>query len=314
MDNRNKCTITSLTKSLILLSRYVRILGLAPSYIQQENAFIIYNLQKCWNLLILLTFLTIFLYVGRARVIIYILIQIWKTWLIMEPITAVSVIYINVFSIVSGSFLNAASHVKIWNVLLEVDQELSTHFDGKILVKTRNLFVKLLTVHFQPLFVFIWICYGRITDPKYTSSRFGIFLLENVQRYHIGNLVVLMQHLKFSIKTQFDNINEILKMYLNTDVSPTVLDVIRLRNAYVVLLEQMQNFNRVFGKTIFLFFFMGMISYLMCFSSITVSKTGHKLLQTAYYLSMTIINLFTILVIPIFELIPSINILSRSSG
>ncbi|KAK9710444.1 7tm Chemosensory receptor [Popillia japonica] len=213
----------------------------------------------------------------------------------MEPITAVSVIYINVFSIVSGSFLNAASHVKIWNVLLEVDQELSTHFDGKILVKTRNLFVKLLTVHFQPLFVFIWICYGRITDPKYTSSRFGIFLLENVQRYHIGNLVVLMQHLKFSIKTQFDNINEILKMYLNTDVSPTVLDVIRLRKAYVVLLEQMQNFNRVFGKTIFLFFFMGMISYLMCFSSITVSKTGHKLLQTAYYLSMTIINLFTIL-------------------
>lgn len=286
--------IKSPTKSLIILSKFSRILALAPSYSKRTDIFIINNLQKYWNILILTTYLTAFLYLIQNHITFNLL--MWKSWLIMDPVDTIAMIYINVFSIASGSFLNSKSHVEIWNALIRIDRDLSS-FKVRILTWRGNLFPKLFIVHFGAIYTFSWIFYSQITEPDPVDLGHAYFFLENAQRYHIGNLVVLMQHLKVSMKLGFENINGILEEMCSRrrfDLA-TPLNVAKLRNSYIVLLEQIGNFNKVFGKIILVFFLTAVLSYLLSFCSITVN--GIDLIQMGYYFSMSIVHLSVILVI-----------------
>lgn len=261
-----------------MLSKFSRILAIFPGYSKSKNSFIIPPSQKIWNLLIATIFLILFIYSFNSRILTYT--QLWTHLLILDPICAISAISISIFAIIKGS----SSIAIILNGLLGVEAEMNS-FNTNILKTDCKLYRKLVVLHLAVVYTQFWMFYLHYFN-YFTHTSFLLLYFENVQRCHIFNVIIAVEHIELSIRLQFKNVNAILRY----KILASPFDVRKLRNIYVKLLRQIDDSNKVFGRLILAFFVYIVANYLICTCAVIDSDIRGQFPINGFSFSVIVVN------------------------
>ncbi|GJQ69287.1 hypothetical protein Trydic_g6423 [Trypoxylus dichotomus] len=159
------------------------------------------------------------------------------------------------------------------SVEVQVDDELKL-FGVAYIFKRPLMYFQLLSIHILVTVIIAFNSYIWYNDAL-GEEDYQYYLLENLQRYHPFFAIILIYHIAQTMKRQFENLNSILRYYVEEKFIAVLLsksEVTKLQSVYIVLLNQIKDFNDSFGLIIFIVLINIMIGFLKFFNALLFSE------------------------------------------